>query len=286
MQRLVHPSKLQEHIQGRLPDWDHVLQDIPEDSLREWSSGQGTSVGPSPIDTELLNELCQVKELVCCMPASSRLDKHFFQELVMVVGKSMNREFKVIGYCFEEEAQYTISELGLLVSSIWNNSMNDVHFKIEQLSIDGMLRRSMEMVLESLELGTCAPLVKKMDGLRKQVVVIGLLILHHELELLTLLVVLELLDRVDISILELECLILEVFKNGTCSLKIDRCLLYSIADNSLLFLLEKEVIGSEPIVLSELTWSLVESIQIVLGVIIIVIMLVLVGATRHTTNNW
>ena len=81
------------------------------------------------------------------MPASCRLDKHLFQKFVMVVGKSMNGEFKVIRHCLEKETQDTVGKSGRLISSIWNNSMHNVHFEIEKLSVDGMLRWSMEMVL-------------------------------------------------------------------------------------------------------------------------------------------
>ena len=81
------------------------------------------------------------------MPASGRFDQHLFQEFVMVVGKSVNGEFKVIGHCLEKEAQDTVGESGGLISSIWNNSVHNVHFEIEKLSVDGMLRWSVEMVL-------------------------------------------------------------------------------------------------------------------------------------------
>ena len=53
----------------------------------------------------------------------------------MVVSESMHGEFEVIWNSFEEEAKNTIGESGR-VFGIWNNTMNNMHFEIEKLTIN------------------------------------------------------------------------------------------------------------------------------------------------------
>lgn len=142
------------------------------------------------------------------------------------------------------------------------------------------------MVLETLELSGVTILVEQTDRRGSQDVVVGLFILHHELILLTFLVELELFLWIDIGVLERKILVLESVRDRNCSVKIDWCLQDSIAYNTLLLLLEQMVIGGEPVVLSKFTRSLIESIFMAFGIIVVESMSMLVSAARHTTHDW
>ena len=56
-------SHLGVHVEGALSDWDHALNNIPEDTLVTWSSGQRTPIGPTLIEVKLLHEFVEVQFL-------------------------------------------------------------------------------------------------------------------------------------------------------------------------------------------------------------------------------
>lgn len=95
---------------------------------------------------------------------------------------------------------------------------------------------------------------------------------------------------INIGVLELEGVVLKVFQDRNTRLKVDRCLLDAIADDTLLLLLQQVVVGSEPVVLSKLTWPLIESIHVVFAVIVIVVALLhaagCLGASWHAADDW
>ena len=49
--------------------------------------------------------------------------------------------------------------------------------------------------------------------------------------------------------------------------------------------MEQVVVGGHPVVLDELSWSPVESIHIVLGVVIVKLVIVYADATWHAAND-
>lgn len=144
----------------------------------------------------------------------------------------------------------------------------------------------MEMILQTLQFGTITTLIEQTDGLRHHEIVIWSFVLHYHLILLALLVELELLFWVEIGISEHEVLILESLVDRQLCVKVDRCLLYAIANSTFFLLLDQIVVSSEPIVLSKLSWPLIKSIHIVLTIVIVKVMLMLMGTPRHTSNNW
>jgi hypothetical protein len=199
---------LQELVQGRLSDWDDLLDHVPEDTLGERRGGERSWVGPSSVEVEGLHELGQVKLL------TDSIGKHGAEETIMVIINSVVGE-EVIFDSTEEEAQDTVGELRLVGSVsadiLWLKGMNDVHLKIEQFSINRMLRWGVEMCLESVQVSLLDVSVEKTNGGSDHYIILGLS-LHDDLPLLTGLLVLSLLGGVDVSILDLEAVILVVIK--------------------------------------------------------------------------
>lgn len=51
----------QEHVQGRLTDWNDLFDNIPEDALSEWRRRKRSLVGPPPVEVELADKLVHVQ---------------------------------------------------------------------------------------------------------------------------------------------------------------------------------------------------------------------------------
>lgn len=128
----------------------------------------------------------------------------------------------------------------------------------------------MEVVLQTVEGSRIDVLVEKADRASFEVVVLGLVILHHKLELLAFLVIFELLFGINILILEGEVLILEIFKNFDTGFKVDWGLIVAIANNSFAVFFKPSIIFGHPVVLDELTRSLVQWVLVIFGVVIVV----------------
>lgn len=207
----------------------------------------------------------------------------------MVVGETMHGEFEIIWNGFEEEAKNTIGESSWMLG-IWNNTMNNMHFEVEKLTVNGVLRRRMEMVLEALQLGARAVLVEQPNGIGEEIIVIWCLVFHHKLVLAAFLVVFQLFFGINFGVLELEGGVLKGFQDGNTCLKVDWCLLDAVADDALLLLLQQVVVGSEPVVLSKLTWPLIESVHVVFAVVVVVVALLVttgcLGASWHAADDW
>ena len=110
----------------------------------------------------------------------------------MVFRETVHGKLEIIWNTLEEETEDTVGESGWLLA-VWNNTVNDMHLEIEKLTINGVLRWCMEMILESLQLGALAVLVKQTNGVRDEVVVVGCLVLQNKLVLAAFFVVLQLL---------------------------------------------------------------------------------------------
>ena len=115
----------------------------------------------------------------------------------------------------------------------------------------------MEVILKTIKRSLVDVLVKKVDGLCRQTVLLGLVALHYELELLTLLVVLELLLRIDIFVVYLKHFVLEVLLNLEACFQVNWCLRVAIANDAFATLIKPAVVGGHPVVLGEFARSLV-----------------------------
>ena len=144
----------------------------------------------------------------------------------------------------EEESKDTVGELRstlLVGSKVWLNCVHNVQFHVQELAVNGVLRRSVEMTLHASQLDILARqmLVEKARSFGVQVVVST----HWEEESITLLI--ELLDSNSILllILEHEFGIFETSMDVHARGKIDRSLLLANgADLALLWCREIEVL--------------------------------------------
>lgn len=285
---LINFSVVEEEIECRLADWDDLLENVPEDAFGERSSCERARVTPSSIVVQKLNKLGQVQLLVLIGILLLSL-KHLFQEYIMVIRKTIHSKFEIIRNSTENETQDTISELRfvfliLRIHVFWFKCMNDMHFKVKKLTIDRVLRWSMEMVLQTVESGRVDVLIEEADGLSLHEVVLRFLVVHDKLKLLTLLIVLQLLLSIDILVIELKFLVLEVFLDGDICFQVDWSLCAAIAYNTSTFVGEPVIIGGHPVVFGEFTWSLIQGITVVFGVVIVKFMYVIMGTARHATD--
>ena len=148
---LLDASHAGEHVEGRLSDWNHIFDDVPEDALITWSGGQRALVGPSLVEVDLLYELFKIQfkaiimlfaelnhELVVPLNVGLRIsDVHFFEVFLW--------------HDFEEEAEDTSSELRVIMFSFVVQEMNNMHFKIEELTVNGMFTWGMKVELCAME---------------------------------------------------------------------------------------------------------------------------------------
>ena len=81
----------------------------------------------------------------------------------MIVSEAMDCKFEIIWHSLEEETKDTMGESSWRFA-VWNKLVNNVHFEIKQFSVDGVLRRSMEVILETLQLAMLAVLVEETNG--------------------------------------------------------------------------------------------------------------------------
>ena len=148
---LLDASHAGEHVEGGLSDWDHVFDHIPEDALVTRSGGQRALVGPSLIEVNLIYELFKIQfkatilvvaeldhELVVPLNVGLRIsDVHFFEVLLW--------------HDFEEEAEDTSSKLRVIMFSFVVQEMNNMHFKIEEPTVNGMFTWGMKVELCAME---------------------------------------------------------------------------------------------------------------------------------------
>lgn len=96
----------------------------------------------------------------------------------------------------------------------------------------------MEVILKTLQLDTITLLVKQANCGGFQIIVIICLVFHNKLVLAAFLVIFKLLLWINIGVAELEIRVFEVLKDRHTGLKVDWCLLDTIADGTFLLLLE------------------------------------------------
>lgn len=187
------------HIKGGLSDRDDSFNDVPEDSLVTWSGGQRALVGPSLVEVKLLDELgqIQVTHAFFTRPSLSLffLDQ-FKHESVVPLNIGLRISDVHLGkvwfwHDLEEEAKDTSAKLGVLVLTLIVQEMDNVHFKVEELAVNGMFTWGMEVELDTVESGLWDMLVEEGDGLSAQavgVLLLGLTLGNVEEESVTSLV--------------------------------------------------------------------------------------------------
>ena len=75
----------------------------------------------------------------------------------------MKTEWEIIWYCLEEETQNTMGESGQSFGS-WFKLVNNMHLKVHELSIDGVLSWSVEMVLKTVKISAFNVIRKQANG--------------------------------------------------------------------------------------------------------------------------
>jgi hypothetical protein len=119
-----------------------------------------------------------------------------------------------------------------------------------------------EVVLETVQCSLIDVLVEEADSLRRQAILFGLV--HYELELSALLVVLELLFRINFLIIYIKTVVFEVCHDLETCLKIYGSLIIAIAHDSPASLVEPLIVSGHPVVLGKFARSLVECIFVIL----------------------
>ena len=125
---------LRERIQSGLSDRDHLLDDVPEDTLTERCSGQGAGISPSAVIVDVVNELSEIDELGDAHLAV--IINHLSEESIVEIIDDLE---VLIRDDFEEESKDTVGELGstlLVGSEIWLNGVNDVELHIQEFAVD------------------------------------------------------------------------------------------------------------------------------------------------------
>jgi len=174
-----------------LGDRDHGINYIPKDALHQWSSRQGTSVGKSSVEVNKFDKFLQVKRTVLRVVGmvNFHLFVHLFvnksfQELVMEKNFgvfSFSRIEVLISFNLENKSKNTCEELGCLRVVTSNlgwvyfgvDHVNDVHLKVHNFPVNGVFCWRMEMELLCKQISFFNMLVKKIDGLCGQEVVLG-----------------------------------------------------------------------------------------------------------------
>jgi len=142
----------------------------------------------------------------------------------------------------------------------------------------------MEMVLETVEVTGFNLWFEQIDcRCSHEIVHWRFWTLQNNLDLLTLLIELNLLSWINCIVLEVEDRVLERRDWRTC-VEVNWSLQDTIMHNPCLGFIKQIEVGCHPIVLDELTRSLVQSVQEVFRVIVVKIALdMIMGASRHAT---
>lgn len=222
---LLDPSHTGEHVEGGLPDWNHTFNYVPEDALVTWSGGQRALVGPSFIEVDLVHELFEV-QVEAAIVLGTELNHESIVPLNLSLGVSDVHFLEVLfWHDLEEEAEDTSSELRVVVLSLVIQEMDDVHFEIEELSVDGVLTWGMEVELGTVEGCNWNMWVKQRDGLSfdaVEVLTLRLTFGNVEEEGVANLVELQLLLLlIDLLVVEVELLVLEILKDWHLGAQVD-----------------------------------------------------------------
>jgi len=223
-------------IEGGLSDWDDTFDDVPEDTLVTWSGGQRALVGPSLVELDLTDELFKVQHesrLICWV--LDELTQKFVVPLDVGLWISFLHFFEIfLWHDLEEESENTGTKLRVIMFPFVVEEMDDVHFEIEELAVDGVLTGGVEMELGTVEGGDGDVLVEERDRLgleAVEILALGLSLGDIEEEGVTDFVELHLFRfLVDLIVVEAELFVLEIFEHWHLGAEVDgRLLLAEVA---------------------------------------------------------
>jgi len=218
----------------------------------------------------------------------------------------------------EHESQDTVRELRFLLATFWVDKLrvelvDDVEFKIEELTVDGMFGWGVEMRLQAKKSAFFDMAIEKTNRCSLHIVVPwSFIISQNNLELFTCLLEFALSFWINVLILKLELFILEVLMNFhispevNWSLKIteltnsllissflskdgpqvDHCFLKEVGTRLLFLNLLQSIVDNLPVDFFVLSWSLIDRVTVVPGVVVVKGVSVILFATWHTSNNW
>ena len=276
------------HIEGRLSDWNDILDDVPEDTFVAWSGGQRALVSPSLIEVDSGDELLKIK-LESTVSLVAELDEEVVVPIDLGLWVSGVHFFKVLfWHDLEEETEDTSSELTIIMLSLVVQEVDNVHFKVEELTVDGVLRWGMEVELGTMEGSNWNMWVEEGNGLSLDAVeVVALRFALGDIneEGVTDLVEFELLLFLgDLLIMELKKFILEILKNWHAGAQVDwGLLLAEIAWE--LFLVGLLDLLLDLWAKNEVdTWSLGDWVLVGFGVVILEEMGMIFGAAWSTSS--
>jgi hypothetical protein len=86
-----------------------------------------------------------------------------FHEPVVEVGASVESEGEVLRHSLEEETNNAMAEHGVLLD-IRFESVDNMHFEVHELAVDGVLGWSVEMVLETVEVAALNLWLEQANG--------------------------------------------------------------------------------------------------------------------------
>ena len=125
-----------ELIKSLLSDWNHVLDNIPQDTLRARDGGQRSLVSPSSVEVEKFNEFFEIKGSSILSQSLGFKINHFREESIMVIDidfwvPRVDLQEVLLWHALEEEAQHSIWELGVNTDLVFAlNLMDNMHFQI------------------------------------------------------------------------------------------------------------------------------------------------------------
>lgn len=172
----------------------------------------------------------------------------------------------------------------------WLKLMDNMHLKVHNLTINGMLRGCVEVVLKAMEINGINFLFEQTNGWCPKVIVQWRFWTFQKyLDLLTFLIKFVLLSWVNYIVFEVKAVVLEILVDWHVGVEVDWCLYQTIAHNAFLVVLKQIIVGSNPVVLNKLTWSFIECIPVVFTVVVVELALATAGSsstTWHATNYW
>lgn len=140
-----------------------MLKNVPKDTLGEWSCREGASVCPSSVELKQCDKLGEIQWWTLVTVLGLGFFKHLSHVSVMEIRTSVKTEWEIIWNSLEQEAQNTMAKLGLIFAS-WLKSVDNMHLKVHELSIDRVLRWCVEMVLETVQVAALNLLLEQVNG--------------------------------------------------------------------------------------------------------------------------
>jgi len=136
-------------IEGGLSDWDDTFDDVPEDTLVTWSGGQRALVGPSLVELDLTDKFFEVQhESSLIHWVLDELAQKFVVPLDVGLWISYLHFFEIfLWHDLKEKSENTGTKLRVIMFPLVVEEMDDVHFEIEELAVDGVLTGGVEMEL-------------------------------------------------------------------------------------------------------------------------------------------